>query len=69
MDKERDTFGKIEQLGELAVIRIREGLLRIQRALLNNSNTSGLKSLKIYTALWQQCVIELEHDTKIRLNA
>jgi len=61
---EWDTFGTVEQLGELAVIRTEEGLLHIQRVQLNNSVTSGLKSLEIYTAPRQQCVVELEDGTK-----
>ncbi|QIH35257.1 FecR domain-containing protein [Sphingobacterium sp. DR205] len=66
---EQDTFGKIVQLGELAVTRTEEGLLRIQRNQINSSNAPSLKNLEIYTGPRQQCVVELEDGTKIRLNA
>ncbi|MDR2275762.1 MAG: FecR family protein [Sphingobacterium sp.] len=66
---DQDTFGTIVQLGELAVTRTREGLLRIQRQPVENSVTSSLKNLEIYTAPRQQCVVELEDGTKIRMNA
>lgn len=65
----QDTFGKIVQLGELAVARTEEGLLSIQRKPMVGHETSDLKNLNIYTALRQQCVVELEDGAKIRLNA
>jgi len=65
----QDTFGTIVQLGDLAVSRTREGLLRSQREQVQNSHISNLESLDIYTAPRQQCVVELEDGTRIRMNA
>lgn len=66
---EQDTFGTLLQLGELAVSRTLEGLLRIQRKPMAGGETSALKSLNIYTAPRQQCVVELEDGTRVRMNA
>ncbi|WP_313240015.1 FecR family protein [Sphingobacterium multivorum] len=65
----QDTFGTIAQLGDLAVIRTQEGLLRIRRKQMKNGHISNLKSLDIYTAARQQCVVELEDGTRVRMNA
>lgn len=65
----QDTFGTIAQLGDLTVTRDQEGLLRIQRKQLQRGHLSNLKSLDIYTAPRQQCVVELEDGTRIRMNA
>jgi len=65
---EQDTFGTLGQLGELAVSRTLEGLLRIQRKPMAGGETT-LKSLNIYTAPRQQCVVELEDGTRVRMNA
>jgi hypothetical protein len=64
-----DKFGAIMQLGDLAVTRTKEGLLQIQRKQVTKDNTSTLKSLEIYTEPQQQCVVELEDGTRIRMNA
>lgn len=66
---EQDTFGTLLQLGELAVTRTGEGLLRIQRKPEENKDISSLKCLEIYTAPRQQCVVELEDGTRVRMNA
>lgn len=66
---DRDTFGTIAQLGELTVLRTEEGLLRIQRSQMNSSNAPSLQNLEIYTGPRQQCVVELEDGTKVRMNA
>lgn len=66
---EQDTFGTLLQLGELAVNRTGEGLLRIQRKPMAGGEKSALKSLNIYTAPRQQCVVELEDGTRVRMNA
>ncbi|PUV22768.1 FecR domain-containing protein [Sphingobacterium athyrii] len=66
---EQDTFGKIVQLGDLTVTRTEEGLLRIQRNQINSSNALSLKNLEIYTGPRQQCLVELEDGTRVRMNA
>ncbi|WP_313420028.1 FecR domain-containing protein [Sphingobacterium multivorum] len=65
---EQDTFGTLLQLGELAVTRTGEGLMRIQRKSMAGGETT-LKSLNIYTTPRQQCVVELEDGTRVRMNA
>ncbi|WP_286778357.1 FecR family protein [Sphingobacterium thalpophilum] len=66
---EQDTFGEIMQLGNVVINRTTEGLLRVQRKYGANDVADGRTSLDIYTGPRQQCVVELEDGTQIRLNA
>ena len=67
---EQGTFGEIVRLGELAISRTKEGLLRIERKQRAQHDVpAGRTSLDIYTGPRQQCVVELEDGTQIRLNA
>lgn len=67
---DQDQFGIIQQIGDLVISRTDAGLLRLKRNAMDGQEApSTIKDVMIYTGARQQCVMELEDGTLVRLNA
>lgn len=63
-----DHVGRIKQVGDLLISRTKEGVLKIERRA-GNHEASTIANLEIHTEARQQCVLETEDGTRIRMNA
>jgi hypothetical protein len=63
-----DHVGRIKQVGDLLISRTKEGVLKIERRA-GNHEAPTIANLEIYTETRQQCVLETEDGTRIRMNA
>ncbi|WP_400260878.1 FecR domain-containing protein [Sphingobacterium sp. SG20118] len=64
-----DDVGIIKQVGDLLISRTKEGLLKIERREGYGHEAPTIEHIEIYTKARQQCVLEIEDGTRIRLNA
>ncbi|MCS3556948.1 MULTISPECIES: FecR domain-containing protein [unclassified Sphingobacterium] len=63
-----DHVGRIKQIGDLLISRTKEGVLKIERRA-GNHEAPTIANLEIHTEARQQCVLETEDGTRIRMNA
>lgn len=63
-----DHVGRIKQVGDLLISRTKEGVLKIERTV-GNHEAPKIANLEIHTEARQQCVLETEDGTRIRMNA
>ncbi|MGJ1325246.1 FecR domain-containing protein [Sphingobacterium faecium] len=63
-----DHVGRIKQVGDLLISRTKEGVLKIERRA-GNYEAPTIANLEIHTEARQQCVLETEDGTRIRMNA
>lgn len=66
---ESSAVGNIRQVGDLLISRTKEGVLKIERRAVYGHDKPRIKNLIVYTGPKQQCVMELEDGTRLRLNA
>ncbi|AIM36182.1 hypothetical protein KO02_05335 [Sphingobacterium sp. ML3W] len=65
-----DDVGRIKQVGDLLISRTREGVLKIEKVEGDGyEEPTMIANLEIYTEARQQCVLETEDGTRIRMNA
>jgi len=66
---DQDNVGTIQQVGDLLISRTKEGLLKMERSHGHGHEAPTIANLEIYTKARQQCVVEIEDGTRIRMNA
>ena len=65
----RESKGKITQVGNLLIARADDGVLHISQAAAEAQQTPKLDHIYLYTKPRQQCVVQLHNGARLRINA
>lgn len=66
---DRESRGKITQVGSLLISRAEDGVLYISQTAAETQETPKIAQIYLYTKPRQQCVIQLHNGTRLRINA
>ncbi|SKC01564.1 FecR family protein [Sphingobacterium nematocida] len=65
----RESKGKITQVGNLLISRAEDGVLHISQAVAEAQEAPKIAQIYLYTKPRQQCVVQLHNGARLRINA